>query len=245
MKGTQRLQKILYLIIAILGIYIIYKAGRIVLSSPAMQQALDSGEVQRMMEDGAVRTWAPAYAASVEETADGNWIAGWMSQAAPVYSYLADKNAQTEMGSAPEEEISESVASGEASSEETGNVVSGGALPEGTGNAVSGEASPEGTGDVVSGEAASEETGKEASDEAAPEGTGKEASDEAAPEGMGNAASDEAAPEGMGKEASDEAAPEGTQENTASETDMALTGDRKSTRLNSSHSAKSRMPSSA
>lgn len=198
MKGTQRLQKILYLIIAILGIYIIYKAGRIVLSSPAMQQALDSGEVQRMMEDGAVRTWAPAYAASVEETADGNWIAGWMSQAAPVYSYLADKNTQTEMGSAPEEEISESAASGEASSEETGNVVSGGALPEGTGNAVSGEASPEGTGDVVSGEAASEETGKEASDEAAPEGTGNEASDEAAPEG--------------------------TQENTASETDVALTG---------------------
>ena len=224
MKGTQRLQKILYLIIAILGNYIIYKAGRIVLSSPAMQQALDSGEVQRMMEDGAVRTWAPAYAASVEETADGNWIAGWMSQAAPVYSYLADKNTQTEMGSAPEEEISESAASGEASSEETGNVVSGGALPEGTGNAVSGEASPEGTGDVVSGEAASEETGKEASDEAAPEGTGKEVSDEAAPEGMGKEASDEAAPEGTGNEASDEAAPEGTQENTASETDVALTG---------------------
>lgn len=174
MKGTQRLQKILYLIIAILGIYIIYKAGRIALSSPAMQQALDSGEVQRMMEDGAVRTWAPAYAASVEETTDGKWIAGWMSQTAPVYSYLADKNAQTEMGAAPEEELSESAASGEASSEETGD-------------AASGEASSEGTGNAVSGEAASEEIGKEVSDEGAPEGTGNAPFDERT---QGNAVSE-------------------------------------------------------
>lgn len=164
MKGTQRLQKILYLIIVILGIYIIYKAGRIVLSSPAMQQALDSGEVQRMMEDGAVRTWAPAYAASVEETTDGKWTAGWMSQTAPVYSYLANKNAQTEMGAAPEEELSESAASGEASSEETGN--------------------------AVSGEAASEEIGKEVSDEVAPEGMGNAAFGEASPEGTGDAVSE-------------------------------------------------------
>lgn len=177
MKGTQRLQKILYLIIAILGIYIIYKAGRIVLSSPAMQKALDSGEVQRMMEDGAVRTWAPAYAASVEETTDGKWIAGWMSQTAPVYSYLADKNAQTEMGAAPEEEISESAASVEASSEETGD-------------AASGEASSEGTGNAVSGEAASEEIGKEVSDEGTPEGMGNAAFGEASPEGTGDAVSE-------------------------------------------------------
>lgn len=177
MKGTQWLQKILYLIIAILGIYIIYKAGRIVLSSPAMQQALDSGEVQRMMEDGAVRTWAPAYAASVEETTDGKWIAGWMSQTAPVYSYLADKNAQTEMGAVPEEEISESAASGEASSEETGD-------------AASGEASSEGTGNAVSGEAASEEIGKEVSDEGAPEGMGNAVFGEASPEGTGDAVSE-------------------------------------------------------
>lgn len=208
MKGTQRLQKILYLIIAILGIYIIYKAGRIVLSSPAMQQALDSGEVQRMMEDGAVRTWAPAYAASVEETTDGKWIAGWMSQTAPVYSYLADKNAQTEMGAAPEEEISESAASGEASSEETGD-------------AVSGEASSEGTGNAVSGEAASEEIGKEVSDEGAPEGMGNAAFGEASPEGTGDAVSDEVASEETGNAPFDES----TQGNAVSETDSTVTGE--------------------
>lgn len=105
MKGTQRLQKILYLIIAILGIYILYKGGRIVLESSGAQQALDSGRLQQALEEGAVRTWAPGYAASVEEKTDGNWIAGWMSQAAPVYSYLADgKNAGEE---AAEEETAE------------------------------------------------------------------------------------------------------------------------------------------
>lgn len=105
MKGTQRLQKILYLIIAILGIYILYKGGRIVLESSGAQQALDSGRLQQALEEGAVRTWAPGYAASVEEKTDGNWIAGWMSQAAPVYSYLADgKNAGEE---AAEEEMAE------------------------------------------------------------------------------------------------------------------------------------------
>lgn len=106
MKGTQRLQKILYLIIAILGIYILYKGGRIVLESSGAQQALDSGRLQQALEEGAVRTWAPGYAASVEEKTDGNWIAGWMSQAAPVYSYLADgKNAGEE--AAEEETVEE------------------------------------------------------------------------------------------------------------------------------------------
>ncbi len=93
MRGMQWLQRILYLIIAILGIYILYKGGNILLSMPVVQNSLDSGEVQRHLEDGAVRTWAPGYAAAVEGKDAGNWFAGWMNQAAPVYSYLADGQA--------------------------------------------------------------------------------------------------------------------------------------------------------
>lgn len=89
MRGADRLQKILYLLMIVLGIYILYKAGDILLRSPATQQALDSGNIQRELEDSAMRTWAPGYATSVENRETGGWAAGWMSQAVPVYSYLA------------------------------------------------------------------------------------------------------------------------------------------------------------
>ncbi len=101
MRRTSGFQKLLYLIMLVLGIYILYKAGRIFLESQAARQALDSGEVQRNLEDAAMRTYAPGFAASVEDRGMPNWIAKWMRQVVPVYSYLAE---ETEGESAQETE---------------------------------------------------------------------------------------------------------------------------------------------
>ncbi len=90
MRRTSGFQKLLYLIILALGIYILYKAGRILLESGAARQALDAGEVQRNLEDAAMRTYAPGYTATVEGRDMPNWIAKWMRQVVPVYSYLAE-----------------------------------------------------------------------------------------------------------------------------------------------------------
>ena len=90
MRRTSRFQKLLYLIMLILGIYILYKAGCILLESGAARQALDSGEIQRNLEDAAMRTYAPGYTAAVEGRGMPDWIAKWMQQVVPVYSYLAE-----------------------------------------------------------------------------------------------------------------------------------------------------------
>lgn len=97
-RGDGWLQKLLYLAIVILGAYILYKGAGLLMKSSAVQTVLDGGEVQRRLEDAAVRTWAPGYAASVEQKSDSNWFAGWMSQAAPVYSYLAGQAGSEETG---------------------------------------------------------------------------------------------------------------------------------------------------
>lgn len=70
MRGTGGLQKILYLIMLVLGAYILYKSGCILLDSAVAQRALDAGEVQRNMEDAAMRTYAPGYTAAVEGQVD-------------------------------------------------------------------------------------------------------------------------------------------------------------------------------
>lgn len=90
MKRTSGFQKLLYLIMLVLGAYILYKAGRILLESAAVRRALDSGEVQRELEDAAMRSYAPGYTAAVEGRGMPNWIAKWMRQVVPVYSYLAE-----------------------------------------------------------------------------------------------------------------------------------------------------------
>ena len=59
MRGTDGLQKVLYLLIIVLGIYIIYKGGSVLLSTSMIQDRLDYGNVQRSLEDSAIRTWAP------------------------------------------------------------------------------------------------------------------------------------------------------------------------------------------
>lgn len=97
MRGMGGLQKVLYLIMAALGLYIICKVGLILLNSSAAQRVLDSGQLQRKLEDAAIQTWAPGYAASVEERDAPDWMAEWMRQLTPVCSYLADGQAvQTE-----------------------------------------------------------------------------------------------------------------------------------------------------
>lgn len=96
MRGTDGLQKVLYLLIVVLGIYIIYKGGSVLLSTSMIQDTLDYGNIQRSLEDSAIRTWAPGYAAAVEN-GDGESLASlWMEQAVPVYSHLAKGQAEEE-----------------------------------------------------------------------------------------------------------------------------------------------------
>ncbi len=96
MRNANGLQKLLYLLMAVLGIYIVYKGGCILMNTEAVQGLLDSGGVQRRLEDAAMRSYAPGYTAAVEERESGNWLAAWMRQIVPVYSYLADGQAAAE-----------------------------------------------------------------------------------------------------------------------------------------------------
>jgi stage II sporulation protein P len=101
MKKINRLQKILYLLMAVLGIYIIWKGAVLLSDSAAVQTALDEGNVQRILEDHAMRTYAPGYTGVIEGKDSQNVMASWMEQVLPVYSYLAG-------GSSPEETETES-----------------------------------------------------------------------------------------------------------------------------------------
>lgn len=158
MKRMDGLQKALYLIMAVLGLYILYKAGHIFLESRGAQQAMDSGEVQRRLEDAAMRTYAPGYTAAVEEKDGPDWMAGWMKELVPVYSYLADGQASVdgetgeepgETGKKPgETDLSGAASSTERSGEEPGE--KSGEKPGETdfpGAASSAETSREGSGE--------------------------------------------------------------------------------------------------
>lgn len=107
MKGTDGLQKVLYLLIVILGVYILYKGGSILLGSPAVQRSLDSGKLQRFFEDQAVRTWAPGYAGTVETQESEGLASIWTKQVAPIYSYLASGQAQSDVEEPETEKESE------------------------------------------------------------------------------------------------------------------------------------------
>lgn len=82
-------QKVLYAMMAVLGIYILYKGGSILLQSDAIRQAVETGGVQKFAEDAAVTTYAPGYAAAVEGKKETDWLAEFMKPLVPVYSYLA------------------------------------------------------------------------------------------------------------------------------------------------------------
>lgn len=92
MRNEDWLQKILYVIMAALAIYIIWKSGSLLLESEAVQKAMNEGTLQRPLEDAAVRTYMPGYTAAVEGRAEENLIAKWLKPVVPVYSYLAEQS---------------------------------------------------------------------------------------------------------------------------------------------------------
>lgn len=96
MRRNSGLQKILYLVMAILGSYILYKVGDILLGSKAVQETLDRGSVQRVLEDSAMRTYAPGYTASIEGRDSDGWASDSLKQLVPGYSYLAEGQAPRE-----------------------------------------------------------------------------------------------------------------------------------------------------
>lgn len=104
MRGDNWLQKILYLLMAVLGTYILYKGSGLLLGSGTVQKVMDSGRLQRGLEDSAMRTYAPGYTASVEDREGGSPVSGWMRQVVPVYSYLAEQSQDTERESGMTEE---------------------------------------------------------------------------------------------------------------------------------------------
>lgn len=95
-RGDGWFQKVLYAMIAILGVYILYKGGGILLQSQVVRQAVETGGVQKFAEDAAVTTYAPGYAAAVKGKEQTDWIAELMKPLVPVYSYLADVQREKE-----------------------------------------------------------------------------------------------------------------------------------------------------
>ena len=96
MRNEDWLQRILYLIMAVLAIYIICKGGSLLLASKPVQNAMSDGNLQRPLVDAAMRTYAPGYTATVEGRTGENWIAEWMKPVVPVYSYLAEEDGKHE-----------------------------------------------------------------------------------------------------------------------------------------------------
>lgn len=78
----------LYGMMAVLGVYIIYKGGVLLWRSQAVQTSLDTGKIQQKIENIAARTWMPGYTAAVEGEDQKSRIGDWFREAAPVYSYL-------------------------------------------------------------------------------------------------------------------------------------------------------------
>lgn len=89
MRGNGWMQRMLYFLILMLGVYIVYKGGSLFMRQPAVQTVLDGGEVQRKLENAAARTWTGGYAAVLERKGR-NWFGKWFRAALPVYSYLAE-----------------------------------------------------------------------------------------------------------------------------------------------------------
>ncbi|MCC8051440.1 MAG: stage II sporulation protein P [Clostridiales bacterium] len=116
MRKNSWLQKFLYFLMAILGAYIIYKSGCLLALEGRLQKASEDGNIQRSLEDSAMRTWASAYTAAVEGKEAGNFWSLWMSQIAPVFSYAVD---QAETGNETDTEgMSSLQAENEADTEE-------------------------------------------------------------------------------------------------------------------------------
>lgn len=84
------LQKFMYALIAVLGIYILYKSADLIWKNKEARQSVETSALPRAAEDAAARTYAPGYAAAVEGKDGSGWIAGLMKPLVPVYSYLVE-----------------------------------------------------------------------------------------------------------------------------------------------------------
>lgn len=117
MRNEDWLQRILYLLMAALAVYIIVKGGGILLEGKSVQNAVNDGSLQRPLEDAAMRTYAPGYTATVEGKEEENWIANLMKPVVPVYSYLAEGQGRTES------EAGEELPADETASPESGGIL--------------------------------------------------------------------------------------------------------------------------
>ena len=117
MRGNGWMQRMLYFLILMLGVYIVYKGGSLFMRQPAVQTVLDGGEVQRKLENAAARTWTGGYAAVLERK-DRNWFGSWFRAALPVYSYLVEHGEKETKESETEQKDQSADRSGERAAED-------------------------------------------------------------------------------------------------------------------------------
>ena len=117
MRGNGWMQRMLYFLILMLGVYIVYKGGSLFMRQPAVQTVLDGGEVQRKLENAAARTWTGGYAAVLERKGR-NWFGKWFRAALPVYSYLAEHGEKETKASETERKDRSADRSGERAAED-------------------------------------------------------------------------------------------------------------------------------
>lgn len=117
MRGNGWMQRMLYFLILMLGVYIVYRGGSLFMRQPAVQTVLDGGEVQRKLENAAARTWTGGYAAVLERK-DRNWFGSWFRAALPVYSYLVEHGEKETKESETEQKDQSADRSGERAAED-------------------------------------------------------------------------------------------------------------------------------
>ena len=156
MRGNGWMQRMLYFLILMLGVYIVYKGGSLFMRQPAVQTVLDGGEVQRKLENAAARTWTGGYAAVLERK-DRNWFGSWFRAALPVYSYLVEHGEKETKESETEQKDQSADRSGERAAEDK---IEREANAKGAKNILS-AAENEEDGEALKEEGADEETGGE------------------------------------------------------------------------------------
>ena len=156
MRGNGWMQRMLYFLILMLGVYIVYKGGSLFMRQPAVQTVLDGGEVQRKLENAAARTWTGGYAAVLERK-DRNWFGSWFRAALPVYSYLVEHGEKETKESETEQKDQSVDRSGERAAEDK---IEREANAKGAKNILSAAENGE-DGEALKEEGADEETGGE------------------------------------------------------------------------------------
>ena len=107
----------MYILIAVLGIYILYKGAELLVRNETFRQSIESSTLPKNAEDAAVRTYAPGYAAAVENKKNRGWLAELMEPLVPVYSYISGMDVTREL-EVNGEETEDSVYQGQASGQQ-------------------------------------------------------------------------------------------------------------------------------